>query len=163
MPQATLTGDREAVARLEGLRANVPRALEARIAALAERLAERAAANASGLVLQARSGRLAASIRASMIGQGDAIAATVGVTGPAQAYAAIQEYGGTVTVRAHLTTIRAAWGRPLAGGAKQVAVRAHAAHYPERSFLRAALADMRSDITDGIADAVGAAIAESGS
>jgi hypothetical protein len=90
------------------------------------------------------------------------IAAAVTVTGPATAYAGLQEYGGIVTIRAHLRQIREAWGRPLAGAAKEITVRSHQARYPARSFMRSALAEMRSEIQDGIAQAVAEAVGESG-
>ena len=101
-----------------------------------------------------RSGRLAGSIHAEETDSGAAIVARIGVAGAAGVYAPVQEYGGVFTIRAHLATIREAWGKPLAGGARQVAVKSHLARYPKHSFMRSALAEMRGDIEDGIADAV---------
>ena len=156
MIDARLSGDGEVLARLAAIGARMPQRVEARIEALAARLQDAVVAKLSNDVLQLRSGRLAASIAVKTTGGGDAPAAALAVVGPAAAYAAVQEYGGTVTVRAHLRTIREAWGRPIAKGAETIAVRAHAASYPERSFLRAALADLQGEIRTGI----GAAVAE---
>ncbi len=161
MIDATLTGDGEAIARLAALREGVPRRLRARIGALAERLEALVVAKLSDDVLHVRSGRLAGSIHAEETDSGAAIVARIGVAGAAGVYAPVQEYGGVFTIRAHLATIREAWGKPLAGGARQVAVKSHLARYPEHSFTRSALAEMRGDIEDGIADAVTQAVMES--
>jgi len=111
----------------------------------------------SGAVLQSRSGALLGSLTADVSVEAGAVAMTVGSDLP---YAAFQEYGfaGVETVSAHLRTIKEAFGRPLRGGEKRIAVRAYGrkVDYPAHSFLRAALADLKPEISD----ALDAALAE---
>ncbi|HWK45125.1 MAG TPA: HK97 gp10 family phage protein [Stellaceae bacterium] len=98
----------------------------------------------SGQVLGIRSGRLRGSISAELHQDGQSITATVGSDA---SYAAFQEYGfsGSETVRAHLRTIRQAFGRPIRE--KQILVRPYIRRvdYPAHSFLRSALADLQPD------------------
>ncbi len=65
----------------------------------------------------------------------------LGIVGTNVEYARIHEYGGDVTVKAHLRTIKQAFGKPLKTPVT-VNVQEYVAHYPERSFLRSALKDM---------------------
>ena len=116
--------------------------------------------NLSGAVLQSRSGALRASITADVAEEGGTVAMTVGSDLP---YAAFQEYGfaGVETVSAHLRTIREAFGRPLRGGEKRIAVRAYSrkVDYPAHSFLRSALAELQPELMDAVAAALDEAVA----
>jgi phage gpG-like protein len=113
----------------------------------------------SGQVLARRSGSLASSLDLRIEQNTDAISASV-VTG--SPYARVHEYGfaGSVDVRASLRVVRQAFGRPVSE--KMITVRAHARRMdlPERSFLRAALEEMASPISDEIDAALRTAIAE---
>ena len=71
------------------------------------------------------------------------------------------EYGfsGTVQVKAHMREIKQAFGRPLKEP-KFVQVRAHSANvnFPERSFLRTALRDLKPDIESDLKASIERAI-----
>lgn len=104
----------------------------------------------SGQVLRNRTGRLRRSINFRMAGEGSAhVVATVGTN---LEYGRIHELGGAVTIKEHLRMVRQAWGRPIAP--RQVLVRTHTAHFPERSFLRSALAELEPVIRAELAAAV---------
>jgi hypothetical protein len=113
----------------------------------------------SGQVLARRSGALASGLDLRIDRNTDAISASV-VSG--SSYAQVHEYdfAGSVDVRANLRAMRQAFGRPTSE--KMITVRAHARRMdlPERSFLRAALEEMTSPISDEIDAAVRTAIAE---
>lgn len=160
MSDGAISGAAAALTRLNAVRVGVPARLAARIDSLATALQDGIVGKLSGEVLHRRSGRLAASIAIERADTGDSFAAIVGVTGPARAYAPVLEYGGTISIRAHLRVMREAWGRPLKRGAETVAVRAHSATYPARSFLRAALAERAPEIVAGLGAAVTADIDE---
>lgn len=100
----------------------------------------------TGQVLKVRTGRLRRSIAQAVIDQSGSI---TGVVSTNVEYARAHEYGftGQVTVKAHLRTIREAFGKSLKAP-KQITVRAHSAsvRVPERSFMRTALTEMRPQI-----------------
>jgi len=112
----------------------------------------------SGQVLKRRTGNLASSINVRMnSGNPDDISGQVGT---AVVYAAIHEYGGTVTIPAHQRTITQAFGRPLKDGSKQIDVRSYQATFPERSFLRSGLQDRQAQIRTAINSAVNGTMKE---
>jgi hypothetical protein len=96
--------------------------------------------NLGGKVLRKRSGRLAAGVDVAVTSAGNDVGVAVGIAGVP--YAAYQEYGwhGTETVRAHLRTIKEAFGRPIAPRAVTVRSFARRVDYPAHSYLRSALA-----------------------
>jgi hypothetical protein len=108
-----------------------------------------------GEVLHSRSGRLAAGVAFDVASSGDSASVALGIADVP--YAAYQEYGfhGTETVRAHLRTIKEAFGRAIAP--RQVAVRSFARRvdYPAHSFLRSALAEIAPDAVAQIDVAAG--------
>lgn len=108
-----------------------------------------------GVVLRQRSGKLAAGVAFDIASDSDGVSATVGIGNVP--YAADQEYGfhGTETVRAHLRTIKEAFGRTIAP--REIAVRAHTRRidYPAHSYLRSALADIAPDVQAQIDAAAG--------
>ena len=155
-----ILGAEEVLARLEAIPGAVEAGLARALARLSLELQARIERKLSGEVLQSRSGALRASIEASL----DAGDGTLGLSLRSDLpYAGFQEYGfrGIESVGAQLRTIREAFGRPLRGGAREIAVRAHSRRvdYPAHSFLRSALAEMEPDIRAGIAEAVGEAVA----
>jgi phage gpG-like protein len=113
--------------------------------------------NLSDRVLRVRTGRLRASIARDIRQSGTAVEAIVGTN---VKYARVHEYGfsGTQNVRAHLRTIKQAWGKQIQP--RQVEVRAHArtVNLPARSFLRTALREiapyLEPELRKAIADEV---------
>jgi phage gpG-like protein len=75
----------------------------------------------------------------------------VGRVGTKVRYGAVHEYGGEVDVPSHERKITQVFGRPVS--ARTVVVRAYQARFPERSFLRSTLREMKDDIEAQIARA----------
>jgi phage gpG-like protein len=145
MISAAITGDADVAQYLDGFAARLQTELRGGLAQLAERLRQDiVASKLSGQVLQSRSGRLARSIAVSAVaGEGDALSVSVSADAP---YAALHEYGfqGSETIRAHVRRITQAFGRPIAAKAIDVRPYSRAVAYPERSFLRSALAELEA-------------------
>lgn len=121
----------------------------------------------SGQVLKNRTGTLRRSINAKTEFDEAGILGTVGVD-PTAPYGKIHEYGGTVTVRAHLRRSKLGAkpraGRRVAQGPQNAAhggigtwVREHQATYPQRSFLRTTLREMGGDIVSHLQQAAATA------
>ena len=120
-----------------------------------------------GQVLQHRTGKLINSIRALPVRlEGDSIVGEVqGAGGPAW-YGRVHEFGGVFVFERHST---ARYGRGITGtgrvGRKTRALEQRTmatyvtAHFPERSFMRSSLNEMRSSITEEITGAVRKALA----
>lgn len=104
----------------------------------------------SGQVLNVVTGRLRRSVTQRVEQEGSNV---VGYVGTKVKYARAHEYGfnGVVTVREHLR-------QAVSGFKATVMAHTRNVHLPERSFLRSALADLRSevngDIRDGVAEAI---------
>lgn len=102
-----------------------------------------------GQVLAHRTGKLAGSIRvvpATLAGE-QIIGEVQGGGGPAF-YGRIHEFGGTINVpeyQRRVTGTKQKIKDRIAG-----TVRAHSAHFPERSFMRTSLEEMRGAIFDGL-------------
>lgn len=113
----------------------------------------------TGQVLNVRTGTLRRSINQEVLDSPQGIR---GIVGTNVSYAAIHEYGydGPVNVRAHLRTIKEAFGRPLTKGHKTFEVSAHVrnVHVPERSFLRSTLNEFEPRIKEEISEAAREAI-----
>jgi hypothetical protein len=162
MIEAQVLGDAAVLARL----GRVTPAVRARVARTLERLAIRLqgivkAEKLSGQVLQNRTGQLRASIAYTVTDAPEAITARVGVfLGPALRYGRAHEYGfrGPVSVRAHVRTIRQAFGRPIAPRAVPIAGFTRQMNLRERAYLRGALAEFeptalatfRADVADEV-------------
>jgi phage gpG-like protein len=105
----------------------------------------------SGQVLRNRTGRLRRSINASQVIE--TAGGLEGTVGTNVEYGKTHEYGyqGPVTVKAHMRTIKQAWGHALKSPVS-VSVRSHSrqVNLPERSFLRSALADLAPQISANI-------------
>jgi len=107
-------------------------------------------------VLNVRTGVLRSSVNTSVDESSTSVSATIGTN---IKYAKIHEYGGVI----HVPEIKPKSARALAfevGGQTIFAMsaRAHDVRMPERSFLRAALEDMRPTIVTEIKAAVGEAV-----
>lgn len=112
----------------------------------------------SGQVLKRRSGTLARSVEEKVLEQG---AEVLGIVSTNTEYAAKHEYGfkGPESVKAHLRTMKQAWGRPLAEPREvQVGAFTRNVNFPERSFMRSALDDMREGIVGDMVKSVGEAL-----
>jgi phage gpG-like protein len=147
MLSVTVTGADQLAAKLDGLPAAVTAAIAAKSAALADQLLELVRSKASGGVLQSRTGALAASIGAGAPTiSGDSVVTAV-FAGANVKYAAIQEFGG-VTAPHDILPSRAKALAFLAGGGQVFARIVHhpGSHIPERSYLRASLAEMAGQI-----------------
>lgn len=141
-----VVGDSEVVRRLRAVPVNVRGQVRDAIGRLVLRLQRKVMQQKlTGQVLRVRTGTLRRSIDQVVIADGNAIA---GVVSTNVKYGRLHEFGfqGEQVVKAHLRTIKQAWGRPIA--AKAVEVRAHArtVDYPARSFLRSSLREMRDEI-----------------
>lgn len=107
-----------------------------------------------GQVLKHRTGKLAGSIRVvPAVVQGSSVIGEVQGGGGPAFYGRVHEYGGTFNIPAHerkLGAVRGKMKARLAGGM----VRSHTAVFPERSFMRTSLEEMRQQIFDGLTTAV---------
>lgn len=108
----------------------------------------------SGQVLHHRTGHLIDSTRLEPPTPeivGPSVIGGVQSGGPIAVYARVHEYGLTVSVPEHVR-------RTLRGG--EATVRAYTASYPERSFMRTGLDDMRQTIISGLQGAVHEALSK---
>jgi phage gpG-like protein len=132
----TLLGADEVIAALEQVPGAVRSSLERAVEELAIRLRQHIKGDKlEGQVLHHRSGALTSSImQESPIIEGSSVIGKVYSTGDVK-YAAVHEYGLTVSKVSKL-------GKPFT------------VTYPERSFMRSSLEDMRNDISTALRDAV---------
>ncbi len=157
MITATLENADGVAAWLAGLGPKAAAASEDAAGRLLARLTDIADRKLSGEILNARSGKLRASLRATLAVDAG-IAATVTADTP---YAAFQEYcfDGVEGVREFFRRQVQAFGRPIAP--VTVAVRAHdrQVRYPAHSYLRSALAELEPEIAPTLAQAAAKALA----
>lgn len=128
-------------------------ALLAKSNVLAAALQERIRQKLTGEVLQTRSGALAASIVASIAEEPHGIAVRIASTDVK--YAAIHEFGGTIPP--HQIVPDKAKALAFVIGGKQVfaaRVQIPTVTMPERSYMRASLAEMAAAIREGLSEAV---------
>jgi phage gpG-like protein len=153
MLTVTLEGDADLARRLDGATAAARAAVADASAALADQLYALVEAKLSGEVLQSRTGALAASVEVEGPALADAGVLTSVSAGTR--YAAIQEYGG-VTAPHDILPSRARALAFVMGGRQVFAARVHhpGSHIPERSYLRASLAEMAPAIEAGMRAAV---------
>jgi phage gpG-like protein len=97
-----------------------------------------------GQVLHHRTGNLGRNVAQEVREDTHGITGIVGV-GRTAYYGKVHEYGGSFMVREHVRTSKLG---------NQFSVRAHMATYPERSFMRTALAEKAVEIRAKIAEAV---------
>jgi hypothetical protein len=141
--------------KLRGFSGRLMARLDGTMQTLGVALQDRVRDKLGGEVLHSRSGRLAAGVAFDVASSGDSASVALGIADVP--YAAYQEYGfhGTETVRAHLRTIKEAFGRAIAS--RQVAVRSYPRRvdYPAHSYLRSALADLAPEALSQIDEAAG--------
>lgn len=162
MIEVTIEGGEAAVDRLASFSDRLRRRLTAHMQRLASDLQGRVLDNLHGGALQERSGRLADALTLDIDAGDGRLSGSLGVDVRSVPYAAFQEYGfrGTETVRAHLRTIKQAFGRPIAERQIFVGSYSRKVDYPAHSFLRSALAELALDVAPQINDAVGAAASD---
>jgi phage gpG-like protein len=102
----------------------------------------------SGDPLNRKSGRLSRSVNAKFEDAGK-----TGVVGTNVIYGAVHEKGGAVSIPAHMRKMKQAFGRPVAVP-RDIAVSAHTANFPKRSFLASALRELEPQIKPAIQAAV---------
>ena len=112
----------------------------------------------SGQVLRVKTGRLRRSINSRTENIGDTNPS--GTVGTNVAYARAHEFGftGSVTVKAHLRTIKQAFGKAIAPTTVSVNGFSRKTVLPERSFLRTGLNDLQPVIASELKGAVSGAI-----
>lgn len=158
MIKGWLIGDRELVARLEAMPGRIGQSMATAVTRLCIQLQAKVQYKLSDDVLKVRTGTLRRSITEKVDEQPDSIS---GIVGTNVAYAAYHEYGfkGTESVKAHLRTIKKAWGKELkAPGQIEVSAHSRKVDYPAHSFLRSALAEMESRIKETLSKAAQEAI-----
>lgn len=143
MIRGYIFGQKETIAKLGKLNEKGKAALGMSVQRLTLKLlAKVKSEKLTGQVLNVRTGRLRRSINQRVERNSQGIFGKVGT--PVK-YGRAHELGETVTVKAHLRTIKQAWGKKLRQP-KVVQVREHTVKYPERSFLRSALREMEPGI-----------------
>jgi phage gpG-like protein len=155
-----LVGDRELIARFQAMPSKVRAALLRKVTALRLKLeAHIKADKLSGQVLKVQTGNLRASIFSQTIDEGDTIIGRAASSGDVK-YAGIHEFGGKTAPH-----VIEAKGKALAfmfQGKQAFFKRVNhpGSTMPERSFMRSSLADMRTEIVDGMTEAVKTAAAQ---
>ena len=155
MIDGSVVGGTEVVRRFSAMPDSLRVELRKTVARLTATLTNKVKSKLDGEVLQRRTGLLRRSINSAIEEAGDIIS---GIVSSAVAYARPHEYGfdGVVSVRAHLRTIKEAFGRSITPVTFEVRSHSMHMHLPERSFLRSSLEQMRAagTIADEMAGAV---------
>ena len=157
MVKIEFIGDREVASKLKELEPKIYNSLLFTITKLSIQLqAKIKSEKLTGQVLKTRTGTLRRSINYRVDKTPSEIIGRVGIGADAAKYGIMHEFGfrGTENIRSHLRTIKKAWGKSISP--KQISVRSHTrtVNYPERSFMRTALAEMRPIIQNDISKAV---------
>lgn len=140
MIKGFVIGDAQTVAKLQSLFPKQRAALRRVIQKLSFDLSAKVKSQKlSGQVLRVRTGTLRRSVHARLE---DNALSIYGIVGTNKEYAAVHEYGGTFTISQHLRLVKQAFGRQLRFPV-WASVKQYSATYPERSFLRSALREMR--------------------
>lgn len=110
----------------------------------------------SGQVLKTKTGTLRRSINFKVDSTSTTITGKVGIGGDAAKYGVMHEFGfnGAENVKAHLRTIKQAFGKSITP--KQISVSSHTrkVNFPEKSFMRSALKDFEPKIQEEISKAL---------
>lgn len=150
-----VTGDREVIRHFQSIPGNVQLSLERAVGRLALKLQRRVMmSKLTGQVLKVRTGTLRRSIDQAVVREAGGV---VGIVSTKVKYGRQHEFGGQVTIPEHLRLVKQAFGKELKFPV-YATVKQHTARFPERSFLRSALAEMRPEIVEDLAAAVGEGI-----
>lgn len=157
MVKIEFIGDRDVASKLKELEPKIYNSLLLTITKLSIQLqAKIKSEKLTGQVLKTRTGTLRRSINYRVDKTSSQIIGRVGIGADAAKYGIMHEFGlrGTENIRSHLRTIKKVWGKSISP--KQISVRSHTrtVNYPERSFMRTALAEMRPIIQSDISKAV---------
>lgn len=148
-----VVGADEVIQRFEQLGPKAMDALSQSVAILVLKLKRHIAqGKLTGQTLHVRTGTL----RRSILDSGKVFrtgSAVIGSVNTNVKYGRVHEFGGSISVPAHLRLVKQAWGKELKFPVWSN-VRAHQATYPERSFMRTALADMKDEIVRDMTEAV---------
>ncbi len=158
MLKIEVTGDRELVAKLSAMPSKVHDALLRKVTALELMLEARVKRKLSGEVLNVVTGALRRSIFGTVDDAQTRVVGKVASSGDV-IYAGIHEFGGKTP--AHDIYPDKAKALAFMIGGKQVfakVVHHPGSQMPERSFLRSSLADMKTEILDGLESAVKGAL-----
>jgi len=149
-----LVGDRELIQRFAAMPQRIQQALLKKVTTLALKLENKVKGDKlSGQVLNVRSGNLRRSIQNLVTQTNSSTIGQVYSSGDVK-YAAIHEFGGTIQIP-EITARGRALASTMAG--KQVFFKKVAAHtitMPQRSFMRSSLSDMKTEIVNGLRQAV---------
>ncbi len=150
----SLTGDRELIAKLDGLPQAVHDALLQKVTELSLMLEEKVKGKLSDDVLHVRTGNLRRSIFSEVDDQGSAIFGKVASSGDVP-YAAIHEFGGKTPAHDILPSKAQALAFVMEGKTVLAKIVRHpGSNIPERSYLRSSLGDMQETIIEGLTQAV---------
>jgi hypothetical protein len=158
MITGTVTGAEAVIAKFDHMPQKLHAKLKFAITRLTLKLQKNVKADKlSGQVLKVRTGTLRRSIDQHVVDTGSAITGRVSTN---VKYGKAHEYGftGTQDVRAHLRTIKQAFGRSINPVSVTVREHSRSVKMPERSFLRSALRDMNE--SGQIMEALNKAVAE---
>lgn len=154
MLNVRLVGDRELVARINAMPAQVRRELLRKVTELSIKLEAKVKGKVSGPVLKVRTGALRRSIFHRVEVTDTSVVGSVASSGDVK-YAAIHEFGG-VTKPHVIEPVKAKVLAFMVGGKRVFARKVNhpGSRIPERSFLRSSLADMKDEIAVGLKDAI---------
>ena len=146
-----ITGDAEVAKRLRRFPDSLRGQLRQTVQILTIKLQRKVVAEKlSGQVLQVRTGTLRRSINQALIDESDGV---FGVVSTNLSYARRHEYGyaGAEQVKAHLRTIKQAWGKPLREPViANVGAHTRTVNYKAHPYLRPSLEEMRAQIKSEI-------------
>jgi phage gpG-like protein len=154
MLSITVTGVDAVEALLDAMAPGVRQKLREELTELTAALLARVKSKLAGETLALRTGRLRESLYQQVEASGTTVEARIVVPGLVP-YAAIHEFGGTI--QEHLIAARKAQALRFVAGSKDVFTRrvVHpGARMPERSYLRAALAEMEGEVVASLRQAV---------
>jgi hypothetical protein len=152
---AIITGDREAVAHLEGLPKEIRGSLRARIQKLTDQLLSRVQALAPE-----KTGDLKNEIVSKVTDSPGRIKGVVtlasGLSQSEYRKAAALEYGShkNIAVRAHSRTISQAFGRTISPVAADIRAYDRVANVDARIYLRGGLAEMEAEVVTELTEAI---------
>jgi hypothetical protein len=153
MIRAVVVGQEGVIAHLREVEPRVRGLLGQAVRAETINLVREAKIKVSGPVLRTRTDHLRTGINPQFEETETSITGSAGINSGKAKYPAVHEYGGTFTIRAHVRRLTQVFGR-LLKSVLQVAVRAHSATFPERSYLRSSLRENEDRIKAALAAAV---------
>lgn len=156
-----MRGDRSVIEFLQSYSGRVQDIILRKWQSLATSLSDRVKEKLSGEVLNARTGRLRASIVSRIYEGKGHVTLSIGSRGDVP-YASLHEYGGSVMIPA-IYPNKSNVLRFYVGGVKRFArhTAAHVVHLPERSYIRSTMDEMIIVFSDSLIDAAIAARSQS--